>query len=131
MTPDDTQARTAAHAPKDEDEEARREMDRLANADELPSDPTDWPAGKAKFLTLGGGDDGDRYGEGATAKLGPAEVVHHAGGSVSVGGELVDDPEEFKGEPIPGGPTDPNSPALAGERKRTEDSEDAGDDDDQ
>jgi hypothetical protein len=26
---------------------------------------------------------------------------------VGVGGEQVDDPDEFKGEPIPGGPTDP------------------------
>lgn len=92
-------------------------MDRLANADELPADLSEWPAGKAKFLTLGGSDDPDPYGEGATAKLGPAEVVHHADGSVSVGGEQVHNPEDFKGEPIRGGPTDPNSSAIAGEPK--------------
>jgi hypothetical protein len=29
---------------------------------------------------------------------------------VTVGGEQVDDPERYKGEPIPGGPTDPDAP---------------------
>jgi hypothetical protein len=38
--------------------------------------------------------------------LGRPDVRHHEDGSVSVEGEKVDDPEEFKGEPIPGGPTD-------------------------
>jgi hypothetical protein len=130
MAADDTQRLAAEKASKDEDENARGEMDRLAEADELPSDLSEWPSGKAKFLTLGGSEDPDRYGEGATSNLGPAEVVHHAGGAVSVGGEQVDNPGDFKGEPIPGGPTDPNSPAIAGERKRSEHAEDAGDGDD-
>ena len=117
MAPDETERRAAEQASKDEDEKAHQEMDRLANADELPSDLRKWPGGKAKFLTLGGADDDDPYGEGATAKLGPAEVVHHEGGSVTVAGEQVDNPKDFKGEPIPGGPTDPNSPAIAGERE--------------
>lgn len=130
MASDEAQERAAEQEPKSENEEnADQEMDRLAKADELPSDLSDWPEGKAKFKTLGGADDDDRYGDGVTAKLGPAEVVHHAGGSVSVGGEVVDNPEDFKGEPIPGGPTDPNSPAIAGEKKRRDKSEDAGDDD--
>jgi hypothetical protein len=118
MAPNDTQKRAAARASKDEDEAAHQEMDRLANADELPSDLSKWPTGRAKFLTLGGSEDPDRYGEGATAKLGPAEVRHYAGGSVSVGGEMVDNPKDYKGVPIPGGPTDPNTPAIAGEHKR-------------
>jgi hypothetical protein len=112
MAPDDNEKRAAEPDARDEELNARQEMDRLAEADEVPTDPRDWPGGKAKFLSFGDG--GDRYGEGATAKLGPAEVRHHAGGSVSVGGEQVDNPEDFKGEPIPGGPTDPNSPELAG-----------------
>jgi hypothetical protein len=117
MALDDAQRRAEAQASKDEYAEAERVMDGLANADELPSDLSKWPGGKAKFLTLGGSDDNDPYGEGATAKLGPAEVVHHADGSVSVAGKQVDNPKDFKGEPIPGGPTDPNTPAIAGERK--------------
>jgi hypothetical protein len=131
MAPDDAQRSAEEQEAKDEDQTAREEMDRLAEADELPSDLSEWPGGKAKFLTLGGSDDPDAYGEGATAKLGPAEVVHHAGGAVSVGGEQVDNPEDFKGEPIPGGPTDPSSPAIAGETERADKGDGAGDDDHQ
>jgi hypothetical protein len=29
---------------------------------------------------------------------------------------MVDNPKDYKGTPIPGGPTDPNTPQLAGER---------------
>jgi len=37
-----------------------------------------------------------------------AAVRHgHEDGSVTIGGEKVDDPDEYKAEPIPGGPTDP------------------------
>jgi hypothetical protein len=123
MPPEDASTRTATQTSKDQGEkDAHDEMERLATADELPSDLSKWPGGKAKFLTLGGSEDDHPYGEGATAKLGPAEVVHHAGGAVSVGGKQVDNPEDFKGEPIPGGPTDPNAPAIAGERKRGDDS---------
>jgi len=120
MAPDDEEQRADQHESKDEDADARKEIDALAEADEVPSDPRDWPSGKAKFLTLGGSDDGEPYGEGATDKLGPAEVTHHEGGEVSVAGEKVDNPEDYKGEPIPGGPTDPNSPELSGEGKRRE-----------
>ena len=35
---------------------------------------------------------------------------HHEDGSVTVDGEKVDNPDEYKGDPIPGGPTDPNTP---------------------
>ena len=42
---------------------------------------------------------------------------HHEDGSVSVDGEKVDNPDEYKGEPIPGGPTDPNAPGIPGEEK--------------
>jgi hypothetical protein len=128
MATDDEQRHATEQEAKDADKDARGEMDRLAEADELPSDLSEWPAGKAKFLTLGGSEDPDRYGEGATSNLGPAEVVHHAGGAVSVGGEQVDNPEDFKGEPIPGGPTDPNTPAIAGEGKRANSSGDSGGD---
>jgi hypothetical protein len=107
-----------AQASQDEHDNARDEMDRMEAADSVPSDPRDWPSGKSKFLTFGRGAD-DRYGDGATAKLGPAEVTHHAGGSVSVSGKLVDNPKDYKGEPIPGGPTDPGAAKLARETKRS------------
>jgi hypothetical protein len=60
------------------------------------------------------------YEEGPESKLGPSEVRHEADGTVTVAGEEVDDPDKYKGEPIPGGPTDPDAPELAGERRRRE-----------
>ncbi|MBA2348138.1 MAG: hypothetical protein H0V81_07575 [Solirubrobacterales bacterium] len=92
-----------------ENEEAREEMAALEKEDEVPSDLAEWPDGRAKNLTFGSAGD-EPYGEGATAKLGPASVEHHEDGSVSVGGEQVDDPENYKGEPIP----DPRETSIPG-----------------
>src|SRR5207244_6303229 len=39
--------------------------------------------------------------------LGPSDLRRHADGSISIGGEKVDNPEDYKGQPLPGGPTDP------------------------
>ena len=62
------------------------------------------------------------YEDGATSKLGPSDLRHHEDGRVTIDGEEVDDPEEYKGEPIPGGPTDPDAPpdpAMIGQEERT------------
>ena len=67
------------------------------------SDLPEWP------------DDQAPNDEGPETKLGPSEVVHQSDGGVTVGGEEVDDPDEYEGEPIPGGPTDPDAP-RAGRR---------------
>jgi hypothetical protein len=109
MTPNDEHG-----APADVEDEGREELRKLEDADEVPSDPKDWPDGPAKFLTYD--NEGEEpYGEGKTAKLGPAGVVHHEDGSVTIDGEPVDDPSQFKGDPIPGGPTDPNAERIEGE----------------
>src|SRR3954453_115780 len=109
MTPSDDQQSSA-----DLEDQAREELRKLEEADEVPSAPKDWPDGKAKFLTFD--NDGDEpFGEGQTAKLGPGSVVHHEDGSVTVNGEQVDDPSQFKAAPIPGGPTDPNAERVEGE----------------
>jgi hypothetical protein len=50
-------------------------------------------------------------------------VRFRADGAVEVAGEEVDDPDEFKGEPIPGGPTDPNAPSNPDEQRLAEDEE--------
>ena len=47
MTADDDQQRSL----QDEQEAARKEIRKLEEADEVPSDPREWPDGKAKFLT--------------------------------------------------------------------------------
>jgi len=115
----DEQEETAEKS-EDQESEGREEMEKLEQADEVPKDPADWPDGKAKYLTFGGREGEHGYDEGPEEKLGPSSLEHHEDGSVSIEGEKVDDPDEYKGEPIPGGPTDPNAPALAGEDDKNE-----------
>ena len=91
-----------APAEKTAHELAADEMTAFEAQDEVPRDPRDWPKGKSSYLTYGNAGD-DAYGDGATSKLGPAEVKHHGDGTVSVGGKLVDDPAKYKGKPITGG----------------------------
>jgi hypothetical protein len=52
-------------------------------------------------------------------------VRHREDGAVEVGGEEVDDPDEFKGEPIPGGPTDPNAAGNPDEQRLASDEDEA------
>lgn len=96
-----------------QNEDARAKMHEFEQQDELPSDLKQWPDGKAKFITIG--DDEDvPYGEGSTEKLGPT-VVHHDDGSVSADGEKVDNPEDFKGEPIPLAIEGMDAPEVSGQ----------------
>src|SRR5205085_1748801 len=88
---------------------------RELEAGDAPTTLEGWPSGPAKFLTYGNEDDGP-YGVGLTAKLGPSDLRRHADGSVSIGGEKVDNPEDYRGEPLPGGPTDPNNIASVQQR---------------
>ncbi len=115
-------------------EEMQKEQEELdAQMKELEENPPekleDWPGGKAKYRTMGGSESESGYDEGATAKLGPSEVRHFEDGKVTVSGEEVDNPEDFKGEPIPGGPTDPDAPPDPG-MVRNKSQDDDGQDDD-
>jgi hypothetical protein len=107
----ESQQEQAKH-DEQEREDARKEMERVE--ENPPEKLEDWPGGKAKYMTMGGPDGESGYDEGATSKLGPSDLRHHEDGSVTIGGEKVDNPEEYKGDPIPGGPTDPeaNDPAM-------------------
>jgi hypothetical protein len=82
---------------------------------ELEKDPPknleDWPDDHAKYVTFGGREGEHSYEEGPESKLGPSGLRHNPDGSVEIDGELVDDPSQYKGDPIPGGPTDPGSSA--------------------
>lgn len=100
MSNDDSSAQDLAQKKEEESEQAKEEMKKLEEGD-LPSDISEWPSGPAKYETFGMND--DAYGEGATAKLGPADLKRHKDGSVEVDGKKVDNPEEYKGEPIQGG----------------------------
>jgi hypothetical protein len=126
MSEDD--AATKAENAEEEHDEAKEEMEKLEEGDP-PENLEDWPDGKAKYETFGGPEGPHTYQEGPEEKLGPSGVRHHEDGSVTVDGEKVDNPEDFKGEPIPGGPTDPNSPDVAGEKDENKQDDDGGSDD--
>jgi hypothetical protein len=106
-------------------EDAKREIQALE--DDPPEKLEDWPSGQAKYETFGGKEGDHSYAEGPEAKLGPDSVRHREDGSVEVGGEEVDDPDEFKGEPIPGGPTDPNTASNPDEQRLADEDEQAED----
>ena len=89
-------------------EQAKEEMRRLEQ-DGPPERLEDWPSGKAKYQTFGGPDGQSGYEEGPTSALGPADLRYHEDGSITVAGEEVENPDELRGEPIPGGPTDEKS----------------------
>jgi hypothetical protein len=93
----------AARAQQRDVEKAKEEMRRLEEGDP-PERLEDWPSGRAKYITYGGPEGTEGYDEGPTRKLGPSSLEHHEDGSVSIEGEKVDDPEKYKGEPLPGSP---------------------------
>ena len=105
-------------------EDAKKELEEIE--ENPPENLEDWPDGKAKYETLGGPEHDTGYEE-VEEQLGPSDVRHHKDGSVTVKGEEVDDPDEYKGDPIPGGPTDPDAAKLAGDK--TQEQDDDGDDD--
>ena len=97
-------AQELAQKKEKESEEAQQRMKELEEGD-LPSDLSEWPSDAAKYETYGADD--DAYGEGATSKLGPPDLKRFTDGSVEVDGKKVDNPDDYKGEPIKGGlPTD-------------------------
>lgn len=97
--PEEGSAESPGQVAASADEEAAEQMREFEDRDELPSDLSKWPDGKAKFLTFGGDEDA-AYGEGKLEKLGPA-ITHHDDGSVSADGEKVENPDDYKGKPIP------------------------------
>ena len=113
-----------AHAKTQEAEEkherARQKMEEIEK--DPPEKLEDWPDDEAKYETFGGSEDQSEYDEQHEKALGEHSVRHHEDGKVEVKGEEADNPDEYKGDPIPGGPTDPDAPAMPGEEKQTEDS---------
>jgi hypothetical protein len=108
-------------------EDAKEEIKQLE--EDPPEKLEDWPDGQAKYETFGGAEGSHSYDEGPEANLGPDSVRHREDGSVEVGGEEVDDPDEFKGEPIPGGPTDPKATDNPDAQRLAEDEDGDGDGD--
>ena len=122
--------------PGDPDEKSET-MQKLE--EDPPKDLKDWPDDDRKYETFGGREGDHGYEEGPEAKLGPSGLRHHEDGSVSIDGKEVDDPDEFKGDPIPGGPTDPNASGPEtgndggddGEDEQERDEQDSGGGDDE
>jgi hypothetical protein len=93
---------------KDKENERAAEEMRVLEEGDPPKNLEDWPDGPAKYLTYGSGED-EAYGAGVTAKLGPANLERHGDGSIVIDGDKVDNPEDYKAEPLAGGPSDPNA----------------------
>ncbi|MFN2616683.1 MAG: hypothetical protein ABR581_06100 [Thermoleophilaceae bacterium] len=93
-----------------ETQQAKEEVEKLE--EDPPDKLEDWPSGKAKYETFGGPEGQHGYHEGPEQKLGPDSLRHRDDGSVEIAGEEAENPEELKGEPVPGGPTDPDTPNL-------------------
>ena len=122
---DDMDASEKAQKEEKEREEAREKVQKLEE-EGPPDDIEDWPSDKAKYETFGGPEGEHSYHEGPEEKqLGPSSLRHHEDGSVSIAGKEVDDPDEYKSEPIPGGPTDEesNDPSAGGEGDDDDDSD--------
>jgi hypothetical protein len=116
--PDEQEERQGDAAAGGEDDEvakarkaSEQEDEAVETVKKLEEDPPekleDWPDDKAKYQTFGGAEGEESYEESVTSKLGPSSLRHRDDGSVEIEGEKVDDPEQYKGDPIPGGPTDP------------------------
>src|SRR4051795_3291329 len=105
---------------KEEERQAARE--RMDEIEENPPDKLeDWPDDAAKYETFGGPEGEHSYEEGPEKKLGPSSLRHTEEGGVTIEGEEVDDPDKYKGPPIPGGPTDPDAPQDLTTQKIRED----------
>src|SRR3954447_7051221 len=115
-----------------DDDDVERKLEEIEK--DPPKNLEDWPGGKAKYKTFGGPEGDEGYGEDdATKKLGPADLQYHPDGSVTIDGEEVDNPDEYKGDPIPGGPTDPEAPPDPGfdaDAEANNDGDDRGKDED-
>ena len=119
-------AASKAQEAEEKFEAAREKMEKLE--ENPPEKLEDWPDDAAKYQTFGGGEgSGSTYDERHEEALGEHSVRHHEDGKVEVKGEEAENPDEYKGEPIPGGPTDPDSPTMPGEEKTAEKADTSGD----
>src|SRR4051794_33371980 len=121
---EETEERSEAATKAQEVEDAYKKGEEKVKEleDDPPKDLEDWPDDEAKYITFGGREGEHSYEEGPERKLGPSGVAHKPDGSVEIDGEAVDDPDQYKGDPIPGGPTDPEA-SLGPTEKRMEERE--------
>src|SRR3954462_59907 len=113
----------AAQKAQEAEEKFEAAKEKMQEVEENPPEKLeDWPDDAAKYQTFGGSEDGEStYDEKHEEAPRGHSGRHHEDGSVEVKGEEADNPDDYKGEPIPGGPTDPDAPAAPGEEKSDED----------
>ena len=117
----------AASRAKDKAEawdKAHEKMKEMEEKDEPPTDLSEWPDDEAKYVTYGGGEGDHGYDEEPEKKLGPSSLERHEDGSITIEGEKVDNPDEYKAD-------EPVEAAVQSidERKESE-AEESGEDDD-
>ena len=99
-------APSAASRAKDKAEawdKAHEKMKEMEEKDDPPSDLSEWPDDEAKYVTYGGGEGDHGYDEGPEKKLGPSSLERHEDGSITIEGEEVDNPDDYKSDdPIEG-----------------------------
>src|SRR5829696_5666336 len=83
--------------PTQEDDVAAAQMRKLEK-EGPPQKLEDWPTGKAMYLTFGGSEGGEGYEDGSPRQMGPSSLRHHPDGNVEVQGEIVDNPDDYKGD---------------------------------
>ena len=98
--PDKQTSGAAERAREKEDawDEAREKMKKMEEEDEPPSDLSEWPSDEAKYVTYGGGEGDHGYDEGPETKLGPSSLERHEDGKVTIEGEEVDNPDDYKSD---------------------------------
>ena len=115
---ENSEASAKAQEAEEKHERARETMEKLEQ--NPPKKLEDWPDDEAKYETFGGPDAESDYDEHHEEALGAHSVRHREDGKVEVKGEEVDNPDDYKGDPIPGGPTDPDSPPMPGEEQKAD-----------
>ena len=125
---EDEDSATDGQSNGDDDGDSRKEKVQ-ALEDDPPKDLSDWPDDEAKYETFGGPEGEHSYDEGPEKNLGPSSLRHQEGGGVTIEGEEVDNPEDYKGKPVKGGPTDPDTSGT--EAGREDDPEDPDGDDEE
>ena len=104
---DASSEREKAQQKQEEREQAAEKIEELEESP--PEKLEDWPDDAAQYETFGGPEGEHGYHEGPEEKLGPSSLRHKQDGGVTIEGDEVENPDEYKGDPIPGGPTDPDA----------------------
>jgi hypothetical protein len=118
-------APSAAERAKEKEDawdKAHDKMREMEEADDPPTDLKEWPDDEAKYVTYGGGEGDHGYDEGPETKLGPSSLERHEDGSVTIEGEEVDNPDDYKTD-------EPVEAAVQSIDERKEQDEDGDDED--